>query len=208
MSEAKGVERSLEGLARRLLLVNLAAISTTSLVSCFTTYPKLRLYLYIEQTFIQILYRLLANPGYLEPLRQEIEAAVAEEGWTKAGMDKLHRLDSFVRETQRTDIISPSLSASIYSCPVTDTVLQVGLARIAIRPFTFSNGVTIPAGTMVAAPSSAIHVDEEIYSNPERFDGFRFSGPHDNDGNVARTGKSAVSTAPDYLAFGLGRHVW
>ena len=33
MSEAKGVERSLEGLARRLFVVNFAAIFTTSLVS-------------------------------------------------------------------------------------------------------------------------------------------------------------------------------
>jgi hypothetical protein len=33
MSEAKGVERSVEGLARRLLVVNFAAIFTTSLVS-------------------------------------------------------------------------------------------------------------------------------------------------------------------------------
>jgi hypothetical protein len=33
MSEAKGVERSLEGLALRLLAVNFAAIHTTSMVS-------------------------------------------------------------------------------------------------------------------------------------------------------------------------------
>jgi len=33
MSEAKGVERSLECLARRLLIVNFVAIHTTSLVS-------------------------------------------------------------------------------------------------------------------------------------------------------------------------------
>ena len=32
MKEAKGVERSLEGLARRLLLVNFASIHTTALV--------------------------------------------------------------------------------------------------------------------------------------------------------------------------------
>ena len=123
-------------------------------------------------------------------------------------MDKLHRLDSFIRETQRIDIIRPSLSASVHGCPVTNTVIQAGLPRIARRPFTFSNGVTIPAGTMVAAPTSVIHVDEEIYSNPHKFDGFRFSGLHDNDGNVTRTGNSAVSTSPDHLAFGLGRHAW
>lgn len=148
------------------------------------------------------------NPEYLEPLRQEIEAAVAEEGWTKAGVDKLHKLDSFVRETQRIDNMNLSLSASIYSFFVTDTVRQAILARVAIRPFTFSNGVTIPAGTMVAAPSSTIHVDEEIHSDPEKFDGFRFCELRDNDGNVARMKSSAVSTSPNHLAFGLGRHVW
>ena len=33
MNEAKGVERSIEGLARRLLLLNFAAIHTTSVAS-------------------------------------------------------------------------------------------------------------------------------------------------------------------------------
>ena len=56
-----------------------------------------------------MLYRLLAHPEHIEPLRQEIEAVVAEEGWTKAGMDKMHKIDSFVRETMRIDV-SPSRS--------------------------------------------------------------------------------------------------
>ncbi len=33
MTEAKGVERSIEGLARRLLTINLAGIQSTSLAS-------------------------------------------------------------------------------------------------------------------------------------------------------------------------------
>ena len=49
------------------------------------------------------MYRLLANPEYIEPLRQEVDAVVAEEGWTKAGLDKMHKIDSFLRETQRVD---------------------------------------------------------------------------------------------------------
>jgi hypothetical protein len=55
------------------------------------------------QTFVNVLYRLLSNPEYVEPLRHDVETAVAEEGWTKAGMDKMHKIDSFVRETQRLD---------------------------------------------------------------------------------------------------------
>jgi hypothetical protein len=51
----------------------------------------------------QVLYRLLANPEYVEPLRQEVDAVTTEEGWTKAGIDKMYKVDSFLRETQRLD---------------------------------------------------------------------------------------------------------
>jgi cytochrome P450 len=107
MSEAKGVERSLEGWARRLLMLNFASVHSTSLVSCrsclfLATVSSIANYA-STQTFTQTLYRLLAHPEYLEPLRQEVEAVVAEEGWTKTGMDKMHKIDSFVRETQRID---------------------------------------------------------------------------------------------------------
>jgi hypothetical protein len=44
------------------------------------------------QALTQTSYRLLAHPEYIEPLRQEIEAVVAKEGWTKAGMDKMHKM--------------------------------------------------------------------------------------------------------------------
>ena len=62
------------------------------------------------QTFTQSFYRLLAHTEYIEPLRREVEAAVAQEGWTRAGMDKMHKIDSFVRETQRVD--GPIISSS------------------------------------------------------------------------------------------------
>ena len=55
------------------------------------------------------MYSLLSHPEYIEPLREEVETVVAEEGWTKAGMDKMHKIDSFVRETMRIDV-SPSRS--------------------------------------------------------------------------------------------------
>jgi Cytochrome P450 len=51
------------------------------------------------------LYRLLANPEYIEPLRQEVDVVITEEGWTKAGVDKMYKIDSFLRETQRLDVL-------------------------------------------------------------------------------------------------------
>ncbi|KAI0254414.1 cytochrome P450 [Lactifluus subvellereus] len=170
MSEAKGVEKSVDGLARRLLLVNFAAIHTTSI------------------TFTQVLYRLLANPEHIEPLREEVEAVVAQEGWTKAGMDKMHKVDSFIRETQRIDGLNFLI-----------------MPRLALRPFTFSNGVTVPAGTLVAVPASAAHRDEETYTKPEEFDGFRFSKLRERDGGLTSR-HQVISTSAEQLSFGLGRH--
>ena len=80
--------------------------------------------------------------------------------------------------------------------------------RLALRPFTFSNGVTIPADTLVALPLCAIHEDEEIYPNSETFDGFRFSKLHEKEGNVAATKHQAVTLSTELLAFGIGRHAW
>ncbi|KAH9072829.1 cytochrome P450 [Lactarius deliciosus] len=189
MSEAKGVERSLEGLARRMLAVNCAAIHTTS------------------TTFANVLYRLLSNPEYVEPLRHDVETAIAEEGWTKAGLDKMHKIDSFLRETQRLDSLDsrPLYYPSRTSVAHHFTFFSVTLLRLALRPFTFSNGVTVPAGTLIAAPTGAINRDGDIFPNPEEFDGFRFTKPHEHDGN-AMTGRQALSMSPDNVTFGYGRH--
>ena len=86
-------------------------------------------------------------------------------------------------------------------------LFPVSLGRIALRPFTFSNGVTVPAGTLIAAPAGAIHSDGEIFPNPEEFDGFRFAKLRERDG-VAAAGHQATSTSAEYLTFGYGRHVW
>ncbi len=67
--------------------------------------------------FMQVLYRLLSHPEYIEPLRQEVDAVISEEGWTKAGIDKMHKMDSFFHETQRFDGIFPGSLGSFLSTP-------------------------------------------------------------------------------------------
>ena len=66
MSEAKGVERSLEAWARRLLMLNFASIHSTSTVSSeravFLAIASSNADYTSTQTFTQTLYRLLAHP--------------------------------------------------------------------------------------------------------------------------------------------------
>ncbi|KAI0046805.1 cytochrome P450 [Auriscalpium vulgare] len=165
----KGDEPTLWDLARRICLVNFAAISTTA-ASC-----------------THALYYIAANREYVEPLRKEIEAAVAADGWTKSALQKMHKLDSFLRESQRMR-----------------GVHVLTLMRSALKPFTFSDGTTIPAGTLVACTSRALHHDDEIYPDADEFKGFRFSSLREQEGQSTK--HQMVAIDQEYLAFGLGRH--
>jgi cytochrome P450 len=82
------------------------------------------------------------------------------------------------------------------------------MTRLALRPFTFSNGVTVPAGTFVSIPASATHTDEGIYPNPNEFDGFRFAKLRESEWDTETSRYQAVSTSSEHLAFGLGRYTW
>jgi hypothetical protein len=44
---------------------------------------------------------LAAHPEYVQPLRQEIKTVIEEEGWSKAAVSKMTKLDSFIKETMR-----------------------------------------------------------------------------------------------------------
>ena len=84
---------------------------------------------------------------------------------------------------------------------------KVGLKRLALRPVTFSNGVTIPAGTLLGLPLNSVHTDEEIYPNADEFDGFRFFRLREKEGDdVLAARHQLVTTSPELLGFGLGRH--
>jgi cytochrome P450 len=80
------------------------------------------------------------------------------------------------------------------------------MGRVVLRPLKLSNGMTIPAGTLVAIPSSATHRDEVTYPNPDEFDGFRFAKLRKDEGDTGRY--QTASTSTENVAFGLGRHTW
>ena len=42
---------------------------------------------------------------------------IREEGWTKAGIDKMYKIDSFLRETQRLDTLAVGQSDFFFNSP-------------------------------------------------------------------------------------------
>ena len=91
------------------------------------------------------------------------------------------------------------------SQPKTDNL--VGSVRyVDGKPFTFSNGVTLPVGAAVCVPISPINQDEYTYKNGNDFDGFRFYRMREEKGDIAKS--YCVNTNHNFLSFGHGTHAW
>lgn len=133
------------------------------------------------------LYWITARPDYLEPMREEIEAVTSEMGWSKNAIGQMPKVESFMKECMRLVPLAPST-----------------MNKRVIQPFTFSNGVSPPIGTVVSAHVYATHMNESIYGNPDKFDGFRFVKPEED--AEARAKETIYSTSPNYMAFSHGRH--
>ena len=65
------------------------------------------------QSITHVIYDLAARPECMQPLRDEIEPIIAAEGWTKAAMGKMWKLDSFLKECMRYNGIGLSTSHSL-----------------------------------------------------------------------------------------------
>ncbi|KAJ7672337.1 cytochrome P450, partial [Mycena polygramma] len=131
------------------------------------------------QAFHHALYNLAAHPECVEPLREEIEAIVNSEGWNRKSLAGMVKLDSFMKESAR------FVFGGV-----------VAMMRRAEKEFTFSDGTTVPKGTLVAVP---------VYSEDDAvFDPFRFARRREVEGEELK--HQMVIPDVDYLAFGLGRH--
>ncbi|KAJ5693214.1 hypothetical protein N7462_002637 [Penicillium macrosclerotiorum] len=126
--------------------------------------------------------QLARHQEYVQPLREEIEAIIANNGPTAIACDQMILLDSFLKECLR---MHPPAALSAH--------------RVCVAAFKLSNGIYLRPGTHVAVPSDCIHRSSKYYKNPESFDGFRF---------VKNANNRLVDLSPDYLVFGMGSHSW
>ncbi|OAL29793.1 hypothetical protein AYO20_09085 [Fonsecaea nubica] len=141
-------------------------------------------------TVMQCLIDASGYPEYIPELREEIEQTLQSSGgvWTKQALDRLLKLDSFLKETQRLN--SPDLTS---------------YQRRVMQPLTLSNGMRIPRGATLVIPTGAINMDGQYFESPEQFDGFRFYRKRSESEDNAK--KHQLVTVGKYdLAWGYGRH--
>ncbi|KAJ6578775.1 cytochrome P450, partial [Mycena vulgaris] len=175
-----GDETSVYALAYRVVLLNFAAITTTTIMA--------------TNALLDI---------WSAPNCDEVVAALREEAgrvlhehngeWTKAAVAKLHRLDSAVRESSRISGVGGSAMAR----------------RVrAANGITLPNGVVVPYNATVGVSMDGAHFDEAFYDRPNEFDPFRFSRPREEPtyAEKPRANEDLVTTSVSWLPFSHGIH--
>ncbi|KAI1860426.1 hypothetical protein JX265_009825 [Neoarthrinium moseri] len=160
------------------LNLSLAAIHTTTLTTTL------------------VLYDIVAQPGLVQELRNEVRTAMANHGdkLTTRALHDMRLLDSVMKESQRTNPVN-----------------LVRFIRIVEKPVTLSDGTYLPPGTHIESAHASILQDRNLYSNPETFDGHRFlnlrSGATPDPLQYKNKEQYQFVTATkDFMSFGYGRH--
>lgn len=120
---------------------------------------------------------------------------------SKEAVDRLHRIDSTIRESMR----------------VSDVAITALARDVVGKPLDLGNGIQIPRGTRVVFPTQAVHQDPDRYTDPLRFDAFRFSRPFEGIPPKKTNGANGfgedeeerlrlTTITPSFLAFGYGKH--
>ncbi|KAL4268107.1 Cytochrome P450 superfamily protein [Pleurotus pulmonarius] len=135
----------------------------------------------------ELLHHLAKHGEYNDFLRDEMRKLTRTEGWTRNAIEEMSFVDSFVKESMRRE-----------------NIRSASMMRKVIKPFTFSNGLQIPVGTIISVPSRSIHMDPERYSRPNDFEGFRFV-THEDNLPTTSVQDMLISTNPDFFVWGHGR---
>ncbi|KAH7021846.1 P450 monooxygenase [Ilyonectria destructans] len=121
-----------------------------------------------------LMYDIIANPEYIDLLREEIVSVLKKDGgWKKTSLYKMKLMDSCMKESQRLNILGHHM-----------------MNRRVEAPITLSDGTYLAKG---------VHL-----TSPDKFDGHRFLRMREQPGQENKW--QFVSTSPQFLSFGHGKH--
>jgi hypothetical protein len=140
-------------------------------------------------------------------MREEVLGVIEEYGWTKEALNKMRKVDSFLKESVRYEGMGgcKSLDLFYFILEFSFTIVVMVQRKIIKKSgYTFANGLHLPHDSWIGVPTFAIHHDPDYYEDPLKFDGFRFSKIRQEEGEELK--HQMVSTNLHYLNFGHGRH--
>ncbi|KXN80597.1 Ent-kaurene oxidase, partial [Leucoagaricus sp. SymC.cos] len=170
-TSSKEYHRTIEDLTRRVVMLNTASLHASTTV------------------LTQAIYDLILHPEYAKEMREDAERIIGEHGWTKNTIHKLSKIDSFIKESHRTNTISHFM-----------------MVRETLQDFIMSDGTLIPRNTHVGVAPGPINKSEEYFKDAGTFKAFRFAEKREGDGEYDPIKHQLVSLSPHSVMFGNGKH--
>ncbi|EER37602.1 cytochrome P450 monooxygenase [Histoplasma capsulatum H143] len=134
----------------------------------------------------QVLFNLCGRDELTQKLRDEIITVTQAEGLKKTTLFKLKLMDSVLKETQR---LKPVAVAT--------------MRRLAEEDIELSDKTFLPKGELIVVACDKMW-DPDTYPNPSTFDPYRFVKLREKPGHEMSA--QLVSTSPEHLGFGFGKH--
>ncbi|KAK9785896.1 putative Cytochrome P450 [Seiridium cardinale] len=156
----------------------------------------------LHQTSIQVTNMLLeilgsdAEFNTISVLRDEVQRVIGDGNaeWTKAKVAQMHKADSVARETLRLNSFGN----------------RATFRKVMVDGIVTEDGIKLPKGAMLSFLGYPAQVDGENLEDPFKYDPFRFSRAReaaaDANGKPGLNNLSFVSTSPQHLPFGHGKH--
>lgn len=135
-----------------------------------------------------------AEHSTISILRDEVAQVMGSDTkWSKGHISKMIKADSVARETLRCHSFG---GRAIFR-------------KVMVDNLETDTGVKLPKGTIVSFLGQPAQMDEDNYHEPLKFDPFRFSRGQQDEGATSSAvvkRQAFVTTAPDHLPFGHGKH--
>ncbi|KAF8919332.1 cytochrome P450 [Mucidula mucida] len=164
MAIAEGKEQSAMALTLRIMHLNFAAVSSTSII-------------------LPLAFNHLASrQDWQDEIAAEAQEIIDQEGWSFAALSRMPKLDSLVKEVMRFHHFSSTTLGRVVTAP----------------SFTFSNGITVPRGTLLCATSRELCLD----NTGAEFQPFRFV----KEDEIRLATDSSTTSTPQYMPWGHGKH--
>lgn len=155
----------------------------------------------MHQTKIQVTNVILnvlgsdAEYNTIAVLRDEVDRILGDDknaAWTKAKVSQMTRADSVSRETLRLQSFG---GRAIFR-------------KVMTSNFETPDGYHLPKGTLLSFLSQPAHIDHDKMDDAAKYDPFRFSRLRElaESRNEKIPPVSLVSTSPEFLPFGHGKH--
>ncbi|KAF9453724.1 cytochrome P450 [Macrolepiota fuliginosa MF-IS2] len=155
----------------RILIINFTAIHTSTMA------------------LTQGVYDLAVHPEYIDELREEAQTIISEHGWTKLALQKMRKIDSFLKESHRLSSASGFL-----------------MVRKTLKSWMLSDGTVVPPDVYVGVAVDAMNKAESTFRDAQTFKGLRFAEMREGEGDLDSIKHQMVSLSAESVVFGHGRH--